>query len=194
VQRKESISYLIIIKNKFDKLKVDLEQEIEKMTKQEKENIKSYLEWHKQKNINQTYVNTLEKYKEKLDNDNCGELEWFFPKGRKNYSKESIYLAAIREFYEETQFNNCIKQIYFKNPIYCFKIGSDRKKYNYVFYPALINLSDTTLTLDNKFISIDSHEVNQIGLFTPEEMSEKVNQTIPNIGNKIINEITNFIL
>jgi len=193
IQRKETISFVIIIKNKFTKLKIDIEREIEKMTKEEKKNILLFLEWNKKKNIQSDFIEVLEQYKPSLENDKCGELEWFFPKGRRNNTIEPTHIAAIREFYEETQFDKCIKQIYLENKVECYKYGSDKKRYSYIFYPALIDISKTKLSLDNRIVNINSHEVSNIGLYDEEEMKEITNKVIPYLGDKILDYMPSIL-
>lgn len=190
IQRKETISFVLFLKDKYEKLKLDPEEEIKKMTIQEKKYLLEMLKWHKDKNISSPlYLNIL-KYKDYISESTNGNLEWFFPKGRKNNSKESCYLTAIREFYEETTFTKCIKEIFIYKPINCFKYGSDKKKYNYIFYPALIDHTKLPFGLyNNKIISVSSNEVSNIGIFTKEELKEKINSVIPNLYEKIKKEL-----
>jgi len=190
IQRKETISFVLFLKNKYEKLNLNPEQEIKKMTTKEKLYLLDMLKWHENKNINSDLYSNLQKYKHYLLEESNSQLEWFFPKGRKNNSKESSYITAIREFYEETTFSKCIKEIFIYKPIHCFKYGSDNKKYNYIFYPALIDNTKLPFDLlDNKIIQVSSNEVSHIGIFTKEELKEKIDNVIPNLYDKIKKEL-----
>ena len=193
IQRKETISFVLFVKNKYEKLRLNPEEEIKKMTFEEKKYLLEMMKWHENKNMPSDLYSNLIKYKDYLlnsINDTHGQLEWFFPKGRKNNSKESCYLTAIREFYEETTFSKCIKEIFIYKPIHCYKYGSDKKKYNYIFYPALIDHTKLPFGLyNNKIISVSSNEVSHIGIFTKEELKQKIDNVIPNLYEKIKKEL-----
>lgn len=189
VQRKETISFILFTKNKLQKLNLNPEEEISKMTVKEKNYLLDMIEWTKRKNFNSEMYSNIEKYKDYLMHNSHGELEWFFPKGRRNNSYEPPCITAIREFYEETQFVKCIKQIYVNNPINCFKYGTDKKKYNYVLFPALIDID-----VSRKIMNVNSDEISNIGIFNKDEMKYKVDMVIPNLYEKIIKEINNINL
>lgn len=190
IQRKETISFVIFNKNKMEKMKCDPKEEIARMTIEEKKYLLDTYEWSKNKNIQGDLYNNIEKYKDYInDFANSGELEWFFPKGRRNNNKEPGYFAAIREFYEETNFNKCIKKIYIDDAITCVKYGTDKKKYMYVLYPALIDISKTPFFNGMRnVIPINSNEVSNVGLFNSEDLYYKIDHIVPNITNKILNK------
>ena len=190
IQRKETISFVIFNKNKLEKMKCDPQKEIARMTIEEKKYLLDTYEWSKNKKISGELYNNIEKYKEYIkDISNSGELEWFFPKGRRNNNREPGYFAAIREFYEETNFNKCIKKIFIDHSISCVKYGTDKKKYMYVLYPALVDISKTPFndTLKN-VIPVNSNEVSNVGLFDIDELYEKIDHIIPNITDKILDK------
>jgi len=192
VQRKETIPFVLFVKNKFNKLKLDPQEEFKRMTKEEKKYLIEIDEWNKTKNFYAELYENIKKYKHYIQSEEHGELEWFFPKGRKNNSSEPAYITAIREFYEETQFPKCIKKIFIDSPINCFKYGTDKKKYNYVFFPALIDQSKLSLDLSNNLTSINSNEISNIGLFNISEFKEKVDKVIPLLSEKIVAEINSL--
>lgn len=193
VQRKETISFILFLKNKISKMRLNEVEEINRMTREEKKYLLDILQWDKTKKFNSELANNIEKYIDIISNDTYGELEWFFPKGRRNNSNEPEYITAIREFYEETEFSKCIKHLYINNKISCFKYGSDKRKYNYILYPALLDIKYSDLSIHNKIVPINSNEVSNIGLFTFEEMKEKVDKSIPGLIEKINAEIS-FIM
>jgi predicted NUDIX family NTP pyrophosphohydrolase len=190
VQRKETISFILFLKNKIEKMRLNEVEEINRMTKKEKQYLLDILKWDKTKKFNSELANNIEKYIDIISNDTYGELEWFFPKGRRNNSNEPEYITAIREFYEETEFSKCIKHLYINNKISCYKYGSDKRKYNYVLYPALLDIKYSVLSTDNKIVAINSNEVSNIGLFKFEEMKEKINKSVPGLVDKINHEIS----
>ena len=74
------------------------------------------------------------------------EPEWGFPKGRRNY-QEKDYETAIREFSEETGYENKhLKNIQNIMPFEEILIGSNYKSYKNKYYLMYINYSDTIRT------------------------------------------------
>jgi hypothetical protein len=188
IQRKESITFVLFTKNKLKKIKGNIEDEIKKMTKEEKKYLLDLYEWYKMKKIKSPLIENIELYKSCLEYTESGTLDWFFPKGRKSANHEPGYIAAMREFYEETNFSKCIKKIYIDKQITCYKQGTDRRKYYFVLYPALLEFNRTSFpNIDKRIIPVNSNEVSNIGLFTMDELKEKIEEVIPNLYCDIIN-------
>lgn len=181
IQRKETITFVLFTKNKLKKIKGNIYDEIKTMTLEEKQYLLELYEWYKSKNFHSPILENIELYREALQEKESGSLEWFFPKGRKSSSHESGYLAAMREFYEETNFSKCIQKIYIDKNVLCYKQGTDRRKYYFVLYPAILDINRTNFTsVSKRIIPVNSNEVSNIGLFTKEELREKVAH-IPNL-------------
>lgn len=82
-----------------------------------------------------------------LSNTNFTELEWGFPKGKRNKNEKDID-AAIREFKEETNIDNNFYKLIKIKPIIEDYIGSDNKKYRHIYYLAQLN-PNTNISIDN---------------------------------------------
>jgi len=186
IQRKETITFVLFTKNKLKKIKGNIHDEIKKMTREEKKYLLDIYEWYKTKKINSPLLTNIEIYKSSLEDETNGNLEWFFPKGRRSTNHEPGYIAAIREFYEETNFSKCIKKIYTDKQITCYKQGTDKRRYYFILYPALLELNRTNFTSPNKrIIPVNSNEVSNIGLFTMEELRQKL-EDMPNLYDDIL--------
>jgi len=93
--------------------------------------------------------------------------EWGFPKGRRNIAENNLD-CAIREFEEETGFNNNEYTILHNiEPIIEDLIGTNGKKYRHIYYVAL-TYNDIKPQIEK--ININTHEeIGDIGLYTYEE-------------------------
>lgn len=186
IQRKETITFVLFTKNKLKKIKGNIYDEIKNMTLKEKQYLLDMYDWYISKNIKSHLVENVETYKSALEEKESGNLEWFFPKGRKSTNNEPGYIAAIREFYEETNFSKCIQKIHLDKQIVCSKQGSDKRKYLFVLYPAILDIYKTNfINLKKRIIPVNSNEVSNIGLFTREELKDQVRH-IPNLYNDIM--------
>jgi len=186
IQRKETITFVLFTKNKLKKIKGNIHDEIKNMTFEEKQYLLDMYIWFKAKNIKSHLIENIEMYKSSLEEKESGTLEWFFPKGRKSTNNEPGYIAAIREFYEETNFSKCIQKIHLDKQIVCSKQGSDKRKYFFVLYPAILDIYKTNfINLKKRIIPVNSNEVSNIGLFTREELKDEVRH-IPNLFNDIM--------
>jgi hypothetical protein len=187
IQRKETITFVLFTKNKLKKIKGDIYEEIKNMTLEEKKYLLDLYDWYKLKNFSSPILQNIETYKSALQEEESGSLEWFFPKGRKNSNCEAGYIAAMREFYEETNFSKCIKKIYSEKQVVCYKQGTDKRKYYFVLYPAILDMKRTNfISINKRIISVDSNEVSNVGLFTKEELKDKLSH-IPNLYLDIMN-------
>lgn len=73
-----------------------------------------------------------------INNTECKELEFEFPKGRRN-KYETDFECALREFQEETGIiPDCIDYIHLEN-FYEKFIGSNGKQYEYIYFLLIIN-------------------------------------------------------
>lgn len=91
-------------------------------------------------------------------NNNTG-LEWGFPKGKKNIH-ESHLSCAKREFEEETGISK--KEFIILKNIQSAKeklVGSDGKLYNYIYYFALLNKYDLSVSINDN----NEEQKNEIG-------------------------------
>lgn len=117
------------------------------------------------------------------------EPEWEFPKGRRNL-KETDKQCAVREFMEETDFNendfNIISNEYL-NEIF---MGSNNINYKHIYYLAQSNKNNPKLSSENEFQNI---EISSIRWFTYEEALKKIrsyNKEKINLLNKIYKNIS----
>lgn len=100
------------------------------------------------------------------------DLEWGFPKGRKN-NGERIYDCALREFKEETGID--VKNIQILtdvNPIHEYFIGTNGVKYGNIYYIGMANNLDIPIIDENN--KSQSQEISAIGWFTCEEVLKKI--------------------
>jgi len=84
----------------------------------------------------------------KLCNKKYTELEWGFPKGKRNKNEKDID-AALREFAEETNIDKKYYNLINIKPLVEDYIGTDLKKYRHIYYLAKLN-TNTPIELDNK--------------------------------------------
>ena len=94
-------------------------------------------------------------------NTNYIELEWGFPKGKRNKSEKNKE-CAIREFNEESNLNNDDYDLLDIKPIIEDYIGTDNKKYRHIYYLAV--LKNDNISLSNKNI-FQQTEISKISLF-----------------------------
>lgn len=87
------------------------------------------------------------------------DLEWGFPKGKKNI-KELKLSCAIREFEEETGLSRSDFTVLknFPPKVEEFK-GSDGRIYNYIYYFGILNKYDINLSIDES----NNNQKNEIG-------------------------------
>jgi 8-oxo-dGTP pyrophosphatase MutT (NUDIX family) len=98
------------------------------------------------------------------------EPEWGFPKGRRNY-QENDYECAIREFTEETGYNN--KNLVNIQNILPFEeifTGSNYKSYKHKYYLACL-ANDNTNNENNNY---KNFEVSKVEWKTYEEVMESI--------------------
>ena len=88
------------------------------------------------------------------------EPEWGFPKGRRNYNENDID-CALREFYEETGFQNKKMSAVVMNlaPYEEIFMGSNYKSYKHRYFLMYI---DYELSLNEKMADIDKTEVSKV--------------------------------
>jgi hypothetical protein len=206
IQRKCSLSYTDFIRGKYECTRQNLVYLLTKMSYNEIENIRNnenfddlWINFWGKNNNEGIYMKEYENAKIKFDliknnntNANINNIieilklknitvfsspEWEFPKGHKK-KKECNINCAKREFEEESGFNDNDYEI-IKNvsPIYEKFIGSDGKKYTYIYYLAIAT--------NNKCAKIDKNNINQI-------------KEIGNIGffnyNDIVNRIRYYLI
>lgn len=173
VQRKESIPYILFVTNKLCFIFEDnIEQELAKMTNQEKENLLQSKDPEIMSNVD-TYRHILE-----VKTDST--LDWSFPKGKAKRKEVGIDIAK-REFEEETPFSvRQIKKISQKLYSYSVK-GSDLKSYKYIFFPTELDsriLPTEINQQDPKNIKImlpnPTNETSNIGFFGINQITEEI--------------------
>lgn len=172
VQRKESIPYILFVTNKLCIIHHEnIEQELAKMTNQEKE----YLLQSKDPDI----LKNVEKYRHVLEVKTNSTLDWSFPKGKSKRKEVGIEIAK-REFEEETPFS--VKQIKkISQKLYSYSVkGSDLKSYKYFFFPTELTSDILPLELkekDPKNINITfphfTNETSNIGFFGINQITEE---------------------
>ena len=93
-------------------------------------------------------------------NQSWEEPEWGFPKGRRNYNENDID-CALREFYEETGFQNKKMSAVVMNlaPYEEIFMGSNYKSYKHRYFLMYI---DYELSLNEKMANIDKTEVSKV--------------------------------
>jgi 8-oxo-dGTP pyrophosphatase MutT (NUDIX family) len=93
-------------------------------------------------------------------NQSWEEPEWGFPKGRRNYNENDID-CALREFYEETGFQNKKMSAIVMNlaPYEEIFMGSNYKSYKHRYFLMYI---DYELSLNEKMANIDKTEVSKV--------------------------------
>lgn len=188
IRRKDSIGYTDFIRGKYNNLQ-SLLNIINIMTIDEKERILSNnfkKMWEdlwviKNKNVEHTsdYIKASNKYN-KLFNDGLLhnyktfllkdiinqsnteyiELEWGFPKGKRNKNEKNKE-CAIREFNEESNFKNNEYDLLDIKPIIENYIGTDNKKYRHVYYLAVLKNDKIELSKNNMF---QQTEISKISL------------------------------
>jgi 8-oxo-dGTP pyrophosphatase MutT (NUDIX family) len=170
VQRRESIPYILFVTNKLCFIyHENIEQELSKMTNQEKDILLQ--------SNDPIILTNVEKYRHVLEVKNNSELDWSFPKGKSKRKEVGIEIAK-REFEEETPFSiRQIKKISQKLYSYSVK-GSDLKSYKYFFFP-------TELTSDILHFGLQEQDPKNINIKLPNLTNET-----SNVGFFGINQIT----
>jgi len=171
----------LIRNNSFDELWDNLWGDSENTNN----NYKLEYETSKKLYIELKNTNQLNKYCDMVSK--CNELEWGFPKGRKNINEKALK-CALREFYEETNIRDCnicfIKHI---KPIKEFIVGSNGIQYIHVYYLSKIKFRNDLLTPNNT-----SSEINDIQLMNYKKTKNKIRLHHFN-KLKILDNINNFI-
>jgi 8-oxo-dGTP pyrophosphatase MutT (NUDIX family) len=162
VQRRESIPYILFVTNKLCFIYEDnIEQELSKMTNQEKENLLQ--------SNDPDVMSNVETYRHILEVKTDSTLDWSFPKGKAKRKEVGIDIAK-REFEEETPFSiRQIKKI--SQKIYSYSVkGSDLKSYKYIFFPTELHSNILPFEIKNpKDVNImlpnHTNETSNIGFF-----------------------------
>ena len=172
VQRKESIPYILFVTNKLCFIHSEnIEEELTKMTNQEKESLLQ--------SKDPEIINNVETYRHILEEKTNSTLDWSFPKGKAKRKEVGIEIAK-REFEEETPFS--IRQIKKINQrLYTYSVrGSDLKSYKYIFFPTELDSSILPSELkeqDPKNINIilpnPTNETSNVGFFGINEITEE---------------------
>jgi len=116
------------------------------------------------------------------------EPEWGFPKGKRNGKIESNVECAVREFIEETGFNEN-EFIVMNNiePLTEYVVGTDNNMYRGVYYLAFNNSSD------DKSLEFDYYETGEIRYFSIEEAVKVIRPY--HVGKiRILLAIYNFLI
>lgn len=170
VQRKESIPYILFVTNKLCFIFEDnIEQELSKMTNQEKDSLLQ--------SNDPVIMNNVEKYRHILEIKNNSTLDWSFPKGKAKRKEVGIEIAK-REFEEETPFSTRqIKKINQKLYSYAVK-GSDLKSYKYIFFPTELDSTILPFEIKNpKDVNImlpnPTNETSNVGFFGINQITEE---------------------
>jgi predicted NUDIX family NTP pyrophosphohydrolase len=192
IRRKDTVSYVVFLRGLYTQdMIIYLAQ---RMTKKEREKIKnsSFDElWEglwkhhpsRRYHHRQKFKKQRERAKEKFEKrewesvfdmifTKYTEPEWGFPKGRKKKS-ETALKAALREFCEETGFNegNIIVNKS-RPPIKERYTATDSKQYEILYFRA--EMKDSTIDPPEIDSSFRSSEISKIGWFTKEKALEKI--------------------
>ena len=182
VQRAESIPYILFVTNSLHKVVTPVEDVISTMTNQEKESLLI--------NKDPLIKPLVEKYKHKLEEKTDAVLEWSLPKGRKG-RKETVshgVSIAVREFEEETIFKKKHIDYIFKNDVYGYtKTGTDNKRYSYILYPAMVNVSSLLKLCEKNISSTQVDHPKDLCIIFPNKTNETSNVSLMGI-NKIKTE------
>ena len=198
IRRKDSIGYTDFIRGKYTSLQ-SLLNIINIMTIDEKykilsNNFKKMWEdlWViKNENVEYTsdYIKSFNKYNKLFTNgmlhDNktfslkdiinqstteYRELEWGFPKGKRNKNEKNKD-CAIREFNEESNLKNTDYNLLDIKPIIEDYIGTDNKKYRHVYYLAILKNDEIKLSKNNIF---QQTEISKISLLNHNDALIKI--------------------
>ena len=176
IRRKDSIGYTDFIRGKYNLTIKSLLNIINIMTEDEKKKIldcdfkKLWIDlWIYKSNrfeneYNQAFNKNLNLLKNgiidnnnntlllkdiiKLSDKKYTELEWGFPKGKRNKNEKDMDVA-LREFREETNIDKEYYNLINIKPLVEDYIGTDLKKYRHIYYLAKLN-NNTPIELDNK--------------------------------------------
>jgi len=107
-----------------------------------------------------------------LENTHCmyTEPEWTFPKGRRN-AYESDKETGMREFSEETNYNNDDYKLLDIAPFHEEHLGTNNVTYKAVYYIGEV-ITDKEAVIDTNNIS-QINEIGDIGWFTCNEIKKK---------------------
>lgn len=177
IRRKHSLSYIEFIRGRYD---LNYESILELFNLMSIEEVKKIKEntfdflwsdlWKETAN-NKIYHKEFLLAKEKYDvvikefYDSLKENskpynspEWGFPKGKRNNFEKNLN-CAVREFQEETGFNNNNFNLFERiNPINEVFYGTNKLKYLHIYYLSYSSYNEFNLT--------DNNEVGEIGWFT----------------------------
>jgi len=182
VQRAESIPYILFVTHSLHRVATSIEDVISTMTDNEKESLLHTSDY--------TLFSSVEKYKSILEQKSDTVLEWSLPKGRKSRKETMLdgVSIAVREFEEETIFKKKHIECVFKNDVYGYtKKGTDHKLYNYVLYPALVNVSLLLKLCERNISSEQMENPKDLCIIFPNKTNETSNVSLMGI-NKIKTE------
>ena len=190
IRRKDSIGYTDFLRGKYNMTFNSLINIINIMTNKEKdrilsndfENMWKNLWVIKVNNFNKDYEKCLSKYSNLMkngiiyenknislkeiivkSNTNYSELEWGFPKGKRNKDEKDMNVA-IREFNEETNLNDKNYNLINIKPLIENYIGTDNKKYRHVYYLSILNDNKIDIGI-NKNNVYQQTEISSIGFY-----------------------------
>ena len=184
IQRKHSISYIDFLRGKHNSSLNFIESLFSSMTYEEKnrlltssfddlwedlwinkkhksytfeyENAKKKFEQIKNGYFYNGYYINIKNLVEKLKNKNVN-LEWGFPKGRRNKNENDL-TTANREFKEETNLNKDDYNVENSNLTYSEEfLGSNGISYKYVYFIGKSNNINVDINLNNK------HQLSEVG-------------------------------
>jgi len=192
--RKDSVSYVVFLRGQYTRNMIPILGE--RMTQQERENIKTQsfdVLWDKlwqhhpsrKHHHRQKFKKQKERAKQRFEkrewelifdtiSANWTEPEWGFPKGRKKKS-ETALKAALREFTEETGFNESDIDVQ-KNypPMVERYTATDSKEYQIVYF--LAKIKNPTKDPPKVDSSYRSSEISNIGWFTKDDALKKIRE------------------
>lgn len=117
--------------------------------------------------------------------------EWGIPKGRRTRNETNIE-CAIREFIEETGYAQNELTIFDKvHPLIEDIVGTDGIRYRYIYYVALLH-SDRNPSISNLKKS-QLCEIGDVGLFTIDEMLQKIRPHHTNRKQIILSLCSNIV-
>lgn len=190
VSRKFSIGFIEFIRGKYDVNNIsEISNLFVQMTKEEinkirEKNYKLLVNDFTGQNINSKYAHEYNQSEikfnilvnEKSDEDNYFRnldyyldnidtkwqtQEWGFPKGRKDKYNEDNLFCAIREFKEETGYNESNFTLFDHiNPLEEIIVGTNQVIYKHIYYVSLDNNN-----ADLRELEYDNNEIGQIGWF-----------------------------
>ena len=138
--------------------------------------------------VQNDFIN-LEYFIESIGNIKWTEPEWEFPKGRRNI-KEKDLPCAVREFLEETNYNETDYQLLDFNPMSEIFMGNNGINYKHTFYLAQITtLQDPILDPNNIYQNI---EVSNIKWLTFDEAMKKI-RPYNNERKELLKKVYNLI-